>query len=72
MKYFQDTGILLFYGLFALLYEEVSLNFVFGFLCGLILLGLAYITDNFRFHLAAGIGFAVLAWISRHFYFLCR
>lgn len=69
MKYFQDTGILLFYGLFALLYEEVSLNFVFGFLCGLILLGLAYITDNFRFHLAAGIGFAVLAWIFPTFLF---
>lgn len=62
MKYFQDTGILLFYGLFALLYEKVSLNFVFGFLCGLILLSFAYIVENRRFRLAAGMGFAVLAW----------
>lgn len=61
MRYFQDTGILLIYGLFALLYENVNLQFVFGFLCGLILMCFAYFVEMYWIRLAAGIGFAGLS-----------
>lgn len=62
MRYFQDTGILLFYGLFALLYENVSLQFVFSFLCGLILICFAYFIENRWLRLAAGLILVALTW----------
>lgn len=69
MRYFQDTGILLIYGLFALLYEDVSLQFVFGFLCGIILMCFAYFIETNWMRVAAGLIFAALAWAAPALFF---
>lgn len=37
MRYFQNTGLLLIYCLFAVLYTDVNFIFIFCFLCALIL-----------------------------------
>lgn len=54
MRYFQDTGVLLLYGLFALLYKDVDIAFVFGFLCALILLCFAWFIEVRWLCLAGG------------------
>lgn len=61
MRYFQDTGVLLLYGLFALLYKDVDIAFVFGFLCALILLCFAWFIEVRWLCLAGGIVFTAVA-----------
>ena len=71
MRYFQDTGVLLLYGLFALLYKDVDIAFVFGFLCALILLCFAWFIEVRWLCLAGGIVFTAvgLAGPSVGFFF---
>lgn len=59
MRYFQDTGILMIYGMFSILYVDIDFQFVFGFLCGVILMCAGYFIEKRQVRTAAGLFFAV-------------
>lgn len=59
MRYFQDTGILMIYGMFSILYVDIDFQFVFGFLCGVILMCAGYVIEKRQVRTAAGLIFTV-------------
>ena len=61
MRYFQDTGILMIYGMFSILYVDVDYQFVFGFLCGVILVCCGYFIEKWQVRTAAGVFFTAAA-----------
>ena len=61
MRYFQDTGILMIYGMFSILYVDVDYQFVFGFLCGVILVCCGYFIVQWQVRTAAGVFFTAAA-----------
>lgn len=46
MRYFQDTGLLILYSLLALLFTEINLPLVLGFLCAVILSNGCYVLES--------------------------
>ena len=59
MRYFQDTGILMIYGMFSILYVDIDFQFVFGFLCGVILMCAGYFIEKRQVRTAAGLLFTL-------------
>lgn len=61
MKYFQDTGLLILYSLLALLFTEVNLSFVLGFLCAVILSNGCYVLKSKKLRLISICGFLLIS-----------
>lgn len=55
MRYFYDTGFLLLYCMFSILYTPADTSFVFAFLCALILCCVCYFAETALFRLGTGI-----------------
>ncbi len=62
MRYFQDTGFLMLYCMFSILYTPINPSFVFSFLCALILCSIYYFVESPQLRLGIGIIFLALSF----------
>ncbi|MCI9442043.1 MAG: sensor histidine kinase [Ruminococcus sp.] len=68
MRYFQDTGFLLLYCLFSVLYTPVDPVFVLAFLCALVLCCVCYFTESLLLHLGTEAVFLSLSLFFPSFF----
>lgn len=69
MRYFQDTVLLLLYGLFAVQYTEINLVFVLGFLLSLILCCISFCVPFSEIRLVFCLLYLVSSWFILPFLF---